>query len=488
MSATHDPTNAYAVAGPSRIPAAPPASAYAAAGAGAAPAALPRPDHPGGALRAQPAAGAPPARRPPPARRADGPLIVPTVVAGDGVREVPGAFEHCEVEDLITLIASMLDKLRDHNDRIPLTPNSLTRFHSRAPPNISVRDYLLRIAKFTNVEACCLLILLPYVDKVCARLTTFTVSSLTVHRFIIAAISVGSKALSDAFCTNGRYARVGGVSVVEMNLLEKEFCEALDWRLTTSGPVLAHYYTSLVNAHPNYRLSTAPLPVPPSPPPVEIPPPASPIDPLSPVALSNPPPSLFSVMDMDVDAPNGAAASGASAQPAAPVEHSAPRSTPSPSPGPSLASSSVSPSSGSALSTSASHSAQTSPSRGRTHTREPPPPPGAPVAAPPVREGSFAPPPLIPPTFRTASASHLPSPARGAPPRSHANGVGVSALGLQGAPLAAPAKRARGRSTPAGSPGAAGAEEDGAETRFHPSPRLSNGADTAGRAAMEEGL
>lgn len=55
---------------------------------------------------------------------------------------------------------------------------------------------------------------------------------MTVHRFIIAAISVGSKALSDAFCTNGRYARVGGISVVEMNLLEKEFCEALDWRLT----------------------------------------------------------------------------------------------------------------------------------------------------------------------------------------------------------------------------------------------------------------
>lgn len=59
----------------------------------------------------------------------------------------------------------MLDRLIEHNDRIPLTSNSLTRFHSRAPPNITVRDYLLRIAKYTNVEPCCLLILLPYVDK-----------------------------------------------------------------------------------------------------------------------------------------------------------------------------------------------------------------------------------------------------------------------------------------------------------------------------------
>ena len=158
----------------------------------------------------------------------------------------------------------MLERLISHNDRIPLTPTSLTRFHSRAPPSINVPDYLLRIARYTNVESAVLLSLLPYVDKVCARLPTFTVSSLTVHRyvlvsslsfsrgsalaeprrrvglipwrwfsrFVIAGVSVGSKALSDSFCTNGRYARVGGVSVAEMNLLEKEFCEAIDWRLT----------------------------------------------------------------------------------------------------------------------------------------------------------------------------------------------------------------------------------------------------------------
>lgn len=204
------------------------------------------------------------------------PTIVPTTIGQDGIRQVPHLFELCEVEDLIALIgrdscsvniarhplltliliaASMLDRLLSHNDRIPLTPTGLTRFHSRAPPSINVKDYLLRIARYTNVEPCCLLILLPYVDKganevelihglsialalthlspaVCARMNTFTISSLTVHRFVIAGVSVGSKALSDSFCTNGRYARVGGVSIAEMNLLEKEFCEAIDWRLT----------------------------------------------------------------------------------------------------------------------------------------------------------------------------------------------------------------------------------------------------------------
>lgn len=40
----------------------------------------------------------------------------------------------------------------EHNDQVVLTPSALTRFHSRAPPGISVLDYLNRIVKYTNLE------------------------------------------------------------------------------------------------------------------------------------------------------------------------------------------------------------------------------------------------------------------------------------------------------------------------------------------------
>jgi len=132
-------------------------------------------------------------------------------------------------------VAQMLHRLIQHNDGIALTPISLTRFHSRAPPGISVVDYLSRITKFTNVEPCCLLILLHYVDRVSEKLPNFTITSLTVHRFVIAAVAAGSKALCDSFCTNGRYAKVGGVNLAEMNVLEKELLQILDWRLTVSA-------------------------------------------------------------------------------------------------------------------------------------------------------------------------------------------------------------------------------------------------------------
>lgn len=87
------------------------------------------------------------------------------------------------------IIARILKYITEYNDSIPMQPATLTRFHSRAAPAISIADYLKRIIQFASVEKACLLILLVYIDRVCARQRVFTLSSLTVHRFIIAAIT-----------------------------------------------------------------------------------------------------------------------------------------------------------------------------------------------------------------------------------------------------------------------------------------------------------
>jgi hypothetical protein len=146
----------------------------------------------------------------------------------------------------------MLGRLISHNDLIPLSPSTLTRFHSRAPPNITLPDYLRRIVKYTSVEKACLLTLLIYIDRVCERQPQFTISSLTVHRFLITAITVSAKALCDSYCTNSHYAKVGGISTRELNSLELEFLRLIDWRLAASGSVLQQYYVNLIKQHPSY--------------------------------------------------------------------------------------------------------------------------------------------------------------------------------------------------------------------------------------------
>jgi hypothetical protein len=90
------------------------------------------------------------------------------------------------------MISDMLTRIASHNDRIPVTPPSLTRFHSRAPPAISIPEYVHRIVQFAGVEKACLVLLLVYIDRVCDRHAQFSISSLTVHRFLITAITVRS--------------------------------------------------------------------------------------------------------------------------------------------------------------------------------------------------------------------------------------------------------------------------------------------------------
>ncbi|KAH6566829.1 hypothetical protein BASA61_006439 [Batrachochytrium salamandrivorans] len=157
-------------------------------------------------------------------------------------------YNYCPPDILIHLIVSMLSKLVTHNDTIPVTDQSLTRFHSRSPPAITIRDYVVRIVRYANLEKAVLLILLIYIDRVCAKHESFTMSSLTAHRFIIAAASVASKSISDLYCTNGYYAKVGGITLQEMNILELEMCKMMDWEMSCQESLLQTYFYNLAKS------------------------------------------------------------------------------------------------------------------------------------------------------------------------------------------------------------------------------------------------
>ena len=122
----------------------------------------------------------------------------------------------------------------------------------RAPPGISVRDYLSRLIVHATLSPPILLSMVFYVDKLCAMYPAFTISSLTVHRFLITAATVAAKGLSDSFWTNSLYARVGGVSVRELALLELEFLRRLEWRIVPKPEVLVDYYKGLVDRGSGY--------------------------------------------------------------------------------------------------------------------------------------------------------------------------------------------------------------------------------------------
>ncbi|KAF2443833.1 cyclin-domain-containing protein [Karstenula rhodostoma CBS 690.94] len=168
------------------------------------------------------------------------------------LKVMPLKYETCDVKDLGVLISDMLMELVRLNDDMPLRDGHLTRFHSRAPPAISVKDYLFRLIVHATLSPPILLSMVFYVDKLCSMYPAFTISSLTVHRFLITAATVAAKGLSDSFWTNSLYAKVGGVSLRELALLELEFLRKLDWRIVPKPEVLVDYYKGLVDRGDGY--------------------------------------------------------------------------------------------------------------------------------------------------------------------------------------------------------------------------------------------
>lgn len=172
------------------------------------------------------------------------------------VKLMPMQYEHCDPKDLAVLISSMLMELIRYNDTIPLRDGHLTRFHSRAAPTISISDYLQRLTTHATLSPPILLSMVFYIDRLCALYPAFTISSLTVHRFLITSATVASKGLSDSFWTNKTYARVGGVKLKELALLELEFLWRVEWRIVPRPEVLVDYYRSLVDRSEGYEIDT----------------------------------------------------------------------------------------------------------------------------------------------------------------------------------------------------------------------------------------
>ncbi|RKP14459.1 cyclin-domain-containing protein, partial [Piptocephalis cylindrospora] len=166
---------------------------------------------------------------------------------------VPASFADASTLVIARLVIHMVQNIVAINDPLPPpSPSALTRFHSRAPPNISIDAYIIRFIKYAHIHPTILISFLIYIDRFCAHHPHFALSSLTVHRFLCASVVVGCKAWNDIYSTNGHYARVGGVNLVEVNALELELLFGLSWQVISSDAILQEYYTQLVESNPDF--------------------------------------------------------------------------------------------------------------------------------------------------------------------------------------------------------------------------------------------
>jgi len=118
-------------------------------------------------------------------------------------------------------------------------------FHSAQTPSMSIQDYLNRIRKYFRCRDECFVLALVYIDRVAKADSGMAVSALNAHRLLLIAVVLSAKFQDDIHYCNAYYAKVGGLALQEVNLLEKNFVTILSWELYV-GPEEYQFYHNVV--------------------------------------------------------------------------------------------------------------------------------------------------------------------------------------------------------------------------------------------------
>ncbi|MCJ1474596.1 hypothetical protein MMC13_003255 [Lambiella insularis] len=211
------------------------------------------------------------------------------------------------VSGLLTKITTTNDRQHEHMPRhlppegatgLSQQTTSVLAFHGKNVPSITILSYLSRIHKYCPTTYEVFLSLLVYFDRMTEMINSgtlssfrytedpvktthrpastlgrptesasnalhsppggtskaepfdlshfFVVDSFNIHRLVIAGVTCASKFFSDVFYTNSRYAKVGGLPLIELNHLELQFLLLNDFRLSVPVEELEAYGSMLV--------------------------------------------------------------------------------------------------------------------------------------------------------------------------------------------------------------------------------------------------
>ena len=113
-------------------------------------------------------------------------------------------------------------------DVATLSTDALT-FQSQRKPDMSIRRYLERICRYSGMSGEALLLSIVYLMRFGRANPTIPITSLNLHRLTLAASVCAAKFWDDDVIDNQRFAKIGGVSLTETNLLERTFCRLVDY-------------------------------------------------------------------------------------------------------------------------------------------------------------------------------------------------------------------------------------------------------------------
>lgn len=124
--------------------------------------------------------------------------------------------------------------------------NIITIYNSISIPKITVYNFLIKIYKYLDCGIECYIVALIYIDKFLKKYPNIILNNYNIHRILLIFIIIAIKYLEDIPISNKYYAKLCGLSLKEINKLEKQTLQNLNYDLFISKEDFDTYYSFII--------------------------------------------------------------------------------------------------------------------------------------------------------------------------------------------------------------------------------------------------
>lgn len=147
----------------------------------------------------------------------------------------------------IEIISDLLNNICEENkDKTENIDKNIKPFMTTNIPSMPIKDYLIRLCQFTKINESTIILILIYIDRIC-NINKFTLTYRNIYKLLLSSMVVAIKYNEDNFYSSEIYAKIGGLSLKELNYLEFHFLILIKFSLFIEKELFDKYYDNIVS-------------------------------------------------------------------------------------------------------------------------------------------------------------------------------------------------------------------------------------------------
>ena len=163
------------------------------------------------------------------------------------VERIDNTQEEQMIISTIEIISDLFINICEENKIKKSNKNFIIRsFTNKFIPSISIKDYILRLAKHSKVNESKIIIVLIYIDRIC-NINHLNLTYYNIHKLILASFILAIKYNEENYYSMAFYSKIGGISLSELNNLEFECLILIRYNLFIQPKLFDKYYKDLMS-------------------------------------------------------------------------------------------------------------------------------------------------------------------------------------------------------------------------------------------------